>query len=207
MASNNYIYKMSNAGGMATVTRYTDMLAGNTTWNPWSPDGAFDALATVTVPSGGLSSIEFAGIPNTYKHLQIRGIGRDTQASGAHSLRLQLNSDTGSNYTYHAVTGDGSTASAGALTAQPTQYPGFLIGTSGATGVFSASIIDILDYANTSKNTVTRTLSGVDNNGSGNIGLFSGMWLNVAAITSITLLPAASTNFSQYSQFTLYGVR
>jgi hypothetical protein len=173
----------------------------------WQPDGAYDSLATVTVGSGGAASVEFAGIPNTYKHLQIRGIGRDTQASGAHSLRLQLNSDTGSNYTYHAVIGDGSTASAGALTAQPTQYPGFLIGTSGATGVFSASIIDILDYANTSKNKVTRTLSGVDNNGSGNIGLFSGMWLNVAAITSITLLPAASTNFAQHSQFSLYGVK
>jgi hypothetical protein len=171
------------------------------------PDGAYDSLATITVPSGGLSSITFAGIPNTYKHLQIRGIGRDTQASGAHSLRLQLNSDTGSNYTYHALTGDGSSASAGALTGQSTQYPGFLIGTSGTTGVFAASIIDILDYANTSKNKVTRTLSGVDNNGSGSIGLFSGMWLNVAAITSITLLPAASTNFAENSTFTLYGVR
>ena len=207
MANNNQIYKFSNAGGFKSLTRYHDMLAGNTTWNPWEPDGAFDSLATVTVPSGGLASIEFAAIPNTYKHLQVRGIGRDTQASGAHSLRLQLNGDTGSNYTYHAVTGDGSTASAGALTAQPTQYPGFLIGTSGATGVFSASIIDILDYANTSKNKVTRTLSGVDNNGSGSIGLFSGMWLNVAAITSITLLPAASTNFAQHSQFTLFGVK
>jgi molecular chaperone HtpG len=31
------------------------------------PDGAYDALATVTVPSGGLASITFAAIPNTYK--------------------------------------------------------------------------------------------------------------------------------------------
>ena len=35
--------------------------------------GNYDALATVTVPSGGLSSITFAGIPTTgYSHLQIR---------------------------------------------------------------------------------------------------------------------------------------
>jgi hypothetical protein len=182
------------------------IMASQISGHLWSPEGAYDALATVTL-SAATASVSFVGIPSGYKHLQIRGIGRDTQASGAHSLRLQFNDDTGSNYTYHAITGDGSSASAGALTAQPTQYPGFLIGTSGTTGVFSASIIDILDYANTSKNKVTRTLSGVDNNGSGNIGLFSGMWLNTIAITSVTLLPAASSNFIQNSQFALYGVR
>lgn len=207
MASNNYIYKMSNAGGMSTVTRYTDMLAGNTTWNPWEPAGAYESIATTTVGAGGASSIIFSSIPSTYTHLQIRGIGRDTQASGAHSLRLQFNGDTGSNYTYHALTGDGSSASAGALTAQATQYPGYLIGTSGGSNVFAATIIDILDYTNTNKNKVTRTLSGIDNNGSGNIGLFSGMWSNTAAITSISLLPLASTTFTQYSSFALYGIR
>ena len=72
MPSNNYIYKMSNAGGMSTVTRYTDMLAGNAVWNPWEPQGAYDALSTVTVPAGGVATITFAGIPNTYKHRQLR---------------------------------------------------------------------------------------------------------------------------------------
>ena len=168
---------------------------------------SYESIATVTVGVSGASSITFSSIPSTYTHLQIRGIGRDTQATGAHSLRLQFNGDTGSNYTYHAVTGDGSSASAGALTAQATQYPGYLIGTSGGTNVFAASIIDILDYTNTNKNKVTRTLSGVDNNGSGNVGLFSGMWLNTAAITSISLLPAASTDFLERSSFALYGIK
>lgn len=169
--------------------------------------GDYESIASVTVGSGGQASISFTSIPSTYQHLQIRGIGRDTHGSAAHSLRLRFNSDSGSNYTYHALTGDGSSASAGALTAQPAQYPGYLMGISGGANVFASTIIDVLDYANTNKNKVTRTLSGVDDNGSGQIGLFSGMWINTAAITSIELLPVASTNFAQFSSFALYGIK
>ena len=173
---------------------------------PWEPQGAYDALSTVTVGATSVSSITFAGIPNNYKHLQIREITKDSQASGPHSIRMQFNSDTGSNYTYHALTGDGSSASAGAVTSQTNLFPGYVMGTTG-TNVFAVSIHNILDYANVSKNKVIRTLSGVDNNGSGYIGLFSGLWINTNAINSITILPAASSNFTQYSQFTLYGVK
>ena len=182
------------------------IMASQISGHLWEPQGAYDALSTVTVGATAVSSITFAGIPNTYKHLQIREITKDSQASGSHSLRMQFNSDTGSNYTYHALTGDGSSASAGALTSQTNLFPGYVMGTTG-TNVFAVSIHDILDYANVSKNKVIRTLSGVDNNGSGNIGFFSGLWINTNAINSITILPAASTNFTQYSQFALYGIR
>ena len=40
----------------------------------WSPTGAYEPLASITVPSGGLSSIVFGSIPQTYKHLQVRMI-------------------------------------------------------------------------------------------------------------------------------------
>jgi hypothetical protein len=198
MASNNYIYKMSNAGGMATVTRYTDMLAGNTTWNPWSPDGAFDALATVTVPSGGLSSVTFAGIPNTYKHLQIRYSANCT-ATGNPTIRF--NSDTGSNYAWHILYGQGTSAAAVAGSTQTFMYLGTVYQN---TSVFNGGIIDVLDYANTNKTKTMRALTGAENNSAGEIGLFSGLWNSTAAINSITI---AISNFTQNSQFTLYGVR
>jgi hypothetical protein len=205
MASNNYIYKMSNAGGMATVTRYTDMLAGNTTWNPWEPQGAYDALSTVTVPSGGVASITFAGIPNTYKHLQIRGIGKDS-TTGAGDLRWQFNGDTATNYSFHALYGNGATASA-------VGYGGTAYGNlnnwasgSGATNQFSAAVIDILDYADVTKFKTGRALGGRDNNGSGWIELASMSWRNTAAVSSINLF-LTTGNIPQFSQFTLYGVR
>jgi hypothetical protein len=205
MPSNNYIYKMSNAGGMSTVTRYTDMLAGNTTWNPWEPAGAYDALATVTVPSGGAASIEFAGIPTGYKHLQIRGLGR--ASSGNAYMKVRFNSDAGNNYTYHQLFGLGSgSAAAGGGTSENGAAAITVTAGSLAANIFAVSIIDVLDYANTSKNKTLRCLDGMDANGSGQIILNSGLWLNTSAITSVSLIISAST-FAQHSTFALYGIK
>jgi hypothetical protein len=201
---------MSNAGGMATVTRYTDMLAGNTTWNPWEPQGAYDALATVTVPSGGLSSITFAGIPNTYNHLQIRYLSRSTRsASSTDSMSIRFNSDTGSNYTRHYLYGDGSSASAGASASQTLSNIGTQSASSASANIFGVGIVDILDYTSTAKNKTIRCLSGVDFNGAGEVQLSSGLYFATpVAVNSITFLAQSGTaNFAQHSQFSLYGVR
>jgi hypothetical protein len=173
----------------------------------WQPDGAYDSLATVTVPSGGVASITFAGIPNTYKHLQVRFIGR--YSTTTKNLYFDFNGDTtNSNYYFHTLTGDGSSASAGG-----TQLP--IIGNDAITSsaetanTFGVGIIDILDYANTSKNKVSRSLTGNDLNGSGNVKLGSCLWINTSAINSITFKPQSGlgANFAQYSQFSLYGVK
>jgi hypothetical protein len=70
--------------------------------------------------------------------------------------------------------------------------------------------MDILDYTSTAKNTVWRTLSGFDLNGSGLVIHYSGLWLNTAAVTAIRLLPRETDsdvgNFAQHTTATLYGV-
>jgi hypothetical protein len=200
MASNNYIYKMSNAGGMSTITRYVDMLAGNTTWNPWEPAGAYDALATVTVPSGGAASVTFAGIPTGYKHLQLRTVVQ--QASTGGSVEMILSNATFVRRHYLYGSGSGS-ALAGADTSNA---PGiFSSAFSSGNSVFAGTVFDILDY-NSTQNKTTRSLGGVDNNGSGSIFLMSSLYTSSSAITSITL-NATSQNFTQFSQFALYGVK
>ena len=103
------------------------------------PFGAYDSLASATVGATAVPSITFAGIPTGYKHLQIRVINKDSQASGSHSSRMQFNGDTGSNYTYHALVGDGSSATGGALTSQTNLFPGYVMGTTG-TNVFAVSL-------------------------------------------------------------------
>lgn len=215
MASNNYIFKMSNAGGMATVTRYTDMLAGNITWNPWEPTGAYDALATVTVPSGGAASIEFAGIPTGYKHLQIRGITRATSSAGGStveygaSAQITFNGDTGANYAIHYIQGNGSAASANNIP----NYNYILLSDAGGpwatstAGTFSGVIIDILDYSSTTKNKTIRALTGQDRNGYGRSMFQSGLWYKTPEpITSIKF-GTDGTSYAEFSQFALYGVK
>jgi hypothetical protein len=71
---------------------------------------------------------------------------------------------------------------------------------------FSTSVLDILDYANTNKTKVIRSLDGNDTNGSGNVGLYSGMYNSTNAITSVTIAPQ-SGNWNQYTTFALYGIK
>ena len=55
--------------------------------------GSYDALATVTVPSGGVSSITFSAIPQTgYSHLQLRTMVRSSDATSLTNLTGTFNS-------------------------------------------------------------------------------------------------------------------
>lgn len=205
MANNNQIYKMSNAGGFKSLNRYYDMLAGNTTWSPWEPQGAYDALATVTLSSTA-STVTFASIPTGYKHLQVRAITRATQAAGGTDIRTTFNADSGANYSWHHLYGNGSAASSSA--GSGATYIRNVNTVDGSyTNIFQASIYDILDYASTSKAKTVRALSGFDANGDGNIKLLSGAWYNSSiAISSITF-EAPGTTFAVNTQFALYGVK
>ena len=171
---------------------------------------SFESIATTTVGSGGASSITFdlTGVTG-YTHLQIRGIARDARTGVIGDyMDMQFNSDTASNYNWHYLVGDGSSASAAAGTSQSSIacYP--VATASAASNVFGTFVIDILDYTNTNKYKTTRMLSGISNNGSGaeTIWLFSGAWRNTNAITSIKLTPG-TPNFSEYTHFALYGIK
>jgi hypothetical protein len=184
------------------------IMASQISGHLWAPEGAYDSLATVTLDAT-TASITFAGIPSTYTHLQIRGIGRTNRATPADmdSLFIQFNGDTAANYSDHALRGDGASATA----TSDVSYTGMemyrLANLYVASTVMGAQIVDILDYANTSKYKTIRALGGVDNNGSGQVALNSGNWRNTAAVTSILLKPAVGTLFTAYTSFALYGVK
>jgi hypothetical protein len=176
--------------------------------NLWQPEGAYDSLATVTVPSGGAASVTFTGIPSTYKHLQIRGIYRPASATNPpYNTFFRVNSDSGSNYSRHFLSGDGASASASGQASQAYGWLPYHLGSSSTASVFNAVVIDILDYANTSKNKTIRSLGGYDLNGSGYIQLVSSAWLSTGAINSFTIYTGTLGNFDQYSSFALYGVK
>jgi hypothetical protein len=171
--------------------------------------GSYDSLATVTVGATSVASIEFAGIPSGYKHLQIRGIARTANAVTYGGLRLQVgngSADTASNYSTHDLTGDGATATAGATANNTNIFIGSIASASLASNIFGTSVIDILDYADTNKYKTVRTLAGVDGNGSGFSRLFSGSWRSTSAINTIKIF-STSGNFVQYSSFALYGIK
>ncbi len=174
--------------------------------------GSYESIATVTA-AGGESTITFSSIPSTYTSLQVRLIAKNTRSADSAwgSNRLRINGDTGTNYTYHELSGDGSTAYASGGTAFAFAFgPGVPGSGGGNTSTFAAQIIDIHDYAVTTKNKTIRWFGGVDQNtttASRNvISLFSNLWLSTSAITSLTF-SHGDGNWSAGTTISLYGIK
>jgi len=213
----NHILKMSNAGGFTSTTRYPDMLAGNTVWNPYTVVGSYDSIATATA-TGSTGTITFSNIPQTYTHLQLRVQARGTSGSGGYytNVYTQLNGDsTSGNYYNHYLLGNGASASASAASGYINSSLLYIPNALNTANCFAGAVIDILDYSSTNKTKTLRSLNGVDLNNtsgfpySGAIFLGSMLWNSTAAITSITFTaePTYSTTFAVGSSFALYGVK
>ena len=181
---------------------------------PTPVTGAYESIATAS-GTGSAGSITFSSIPATYVSLQLRCLIRDTStaANSSGAIGLQLNGDTSANYPVHYLQGDGTSATAYGAAASFGQTQ---IDIQGAGARWTASpstcnvaIIDLHDYASTTKNKTVRYLAGVDNNTgttAGKVVLGSGLWLNTSAVTSLTLLPFA-TAFATNTVFSLYGIK
>jgi hypothetical protein len=167
-----------------------------------------EPIASTVVGSGGVNSVIFNDIPQTYKHLQIRILSRDVRSGvSVNSVFTNLNGDFGTNYSQHGLYGSGSAAFA---TGSASQNYGVLhqeASGSAAANVFGAGIIDILDYTNTNKYTTMRGLTGYDDNSAGRVALWSSLWVDTSAVTSIMFTNSTNVNFSQYSRFSLYGIK
>jgi hypothetical protein len=197
---------------MGIVLPLVGVQASQISGHLFTPTGSYYSIQTATVDSGGATSVTFSSIPQTYTHLQVRAIGRDARSGsggGYDQPFITFNGDTGNNYASHALEGGGSSASAYSGTSQANFWGAVNMPWNGYTSnVFGVGVMDILDYTNTNKYKTMRTLSGFDANGSGAVTVFSGLWQNTAAVTSITLSAQnVSWNFLQYTQFALYGIK
>ena len=182
------------------------IIASAISGNLFAPSGAYDSIATVT-SSGGVSTLSFTSIPSTYVSLQIRGgnLQSENGTTGSYGFGIQFNSDTGANYAYHTLTGDGASAGAAGQASATSMNP---IGryTRNSETAKGVAIIDIHNYASTTQNKTIRSFSGCDMNGAGFIyGGASGLWINTTAVTSITFL--GNGNWKTGSTFSLYGIK
>ena len=172
--------------------------------------GSYESIATITLGSSVINN-DFTGIPSTYKHLQIRIIGRlDDAGSGAGALRIRVGNssfDTGSNYARHNLEGNGASAAAQAATSQTNiAITATLPENSVAANVNGVAVIDIHDYASTTKNKTFRSFSGQDRNGAGNVLLISGLWMSTSAINQIRLYGDGS-GLKAGTVISLYGIK
>ena len=186
----------------------TSAKTGSTSLSLALENNFMEPIASVLVGASGSNTIQFLDIPQTYKHLQIRIIGRDNRSGvSINTSYLNINGDKGTNYSYHAVYGSGTSALATGLASNTFAVNHQSTAGSATASTFAATVIDILDYSNTNKNKTIRSLSGYDDNSTGRIALWSSLWMSTNPVTSITFAPAVDASYQQYSRFSLYGIK
>lgn len=162
----------------------------------------YEPIATTTLSSAA-SSITFSSIPATYTDLRLVVVG--TSATEGRLL-LRFNSDSGTNYSYTVIKGDGTNTGSHRGTDQtywrsyetvlPTSNAGF-------------AAVDIFSYAGSTNKTLLYNGS-MDKNGSGTTTLVVGLWRDTSAISSIVCysgnLTTTTYNFNTGTTATLYGI-
>lgn len=165
---------------------------------------AFDSIATAT-GTGSSNTISFSSITGNYQHLQFRGIVTPDVRG---DIRIKLNGST-SGYRVHYLSGNGTNVEALSfgLTYMPFMNQAGIPSTSYPT-IF---ILDIHDYASTTKTKVLRMFVGSSSNSTGAVSdtveIASGLWNDTSAITSISFGAGASANWTSSSSISMYGIK
>jgi hypothetical protein len=160
---------------------------------------SYESIASAT-GTGSSGTITFSSIPSTYKHLQVRCFAND---GAGYSVKMTFNNDTATNYAFHSITGTGAAVNA---SGQATQDHIRIMNENGSTSnTNSAIIVDIIDYASTTKAKTARVFNGLDKNGSGEVELRSGLWTSTAAVNRLDIVIGGS--FTTTSTFALYGIK
>lgn len=169
--------------------------------------GSYDSIATINVTSN-TSTVSFTNIPSTYKHLQVRMSIRTGRNSENGWATIELNNTFG--LQNHALYGNGSGVIG--YSGDVGTGAGFQIACPGATinaNYFGVAVLDILDYASTSKRKTIRILSGASTNGTGGQAamLSSYLWGDTAAVTSIRFGGVDGGAVVAGSTLALYGMK
>ena len=160
-----------------------------------------------SINTSGVSTITFNSIPSTYASLQLRY--QLIESNGYQEINCRFNGDTGSNYFWHVLGTNGSSAYAASSGGTTTSISIKTNNVEGTVPTYpNVGIVDIHDYASSTKYKTVRTLSGSDKNGlnpNGEVQLLSGLWGSTSAITSLTI--RCSVSWDSGTIFSLYGIK
>lgn len=182
---------------------------------------SFESIQTVQVASGTSATLVFSSIPQTYKHLQIRGIigsAYSNSGTGGSGVAVQFNAATGSgrtDYVRGVIVSNGSTPSSQLAAGT---WGGYLTASwnnvnSTGTNTYCPVIIDIYNYSSTTLNKTAFIKNGFETSSAStnrNV-MFGGFaWNSTAAIDTITFDQSAWIGdgfFRAGSKLSLYGVK
>jgi len=163
----------------------------------------YTLISSVTVGSGGASSIDFTSIPATYTDLLVKMSTRAVATSNFPNTRVRFNSDSGSNYTYRRLYGTG--VAAGSDTA--TETGAMIANTNGSdstANTFAITDFYIPNYLSSNQKAIGAETASENNGTTAYIFAMADIWTGTTAITSMSIY--SDYNFAQYSTAYLYGI-
>ena len=166
-----------------------------------------EAIATQYLEAD-TTSVTFSSIPSSYETLQVRGSHRSVHASGGQQFFVEFNGSTSG---YSSVNGyGGNTSWNSSHTTNQSKiylYDG-IHGTHPDAHEYGTFLMDIIDYANTSKNaTVQMLVSGCLLYGTDSrVQMYAGLWDNTATVNAIKMWPNSGV-LTRGSHYTLYGLK
>jgi hypothetical protein len=160
----------------------------------------YTPLTTSTLGSNA-NSVTFSSISGSYTDLLL--VCSDLGAQSAQTIYVQANSDTGSNYSFTWMNGNGGTAQSSRAS---NNSQGFVIGGSVAglpATIGAMGILQIQNYSNT-----TTFKSALSRYGSGGAETQAAVstWRSTAAINSLKVYASSGTLILAGAKFTLYGI-
>jgi hypothetical protein len=162
----------------------------------------FIKIASVTVGSGGASTIDFTSIPATYTDLCLKLSLRTTFAGVFDTGFVSINNtNTGS---YRGLYGTGAAAGSESIASLRGLY---ITGATATGSTFSSNDVYLPNYTSANLKSVSAD-SVTENNATTAIALLSGM-LNgsTSTINQLTISSGNAVNLVQYSTATLYGIK
>ena len=160
----------------------------------------YNLISTVTVGSGGASSIAFTSIPQIYTDLLVVCSGR-TDGSG-NGINISFNGNT-SNYSSRALQGNGSGVSSFGTY---NRNAGMVTDSNQTASVFGSTSIYVPNYTGSTFKSYSADGVSEHNSATAYMSFIAGLWSDVSAITSLTLSLMAG-NFMQHSSASLYGIK
>jgi hypothetical protein len=154
----------------------------------------YEPIATQTLGSAA-ASVTFSSIPSTYTDLVLITAGKFS--ANESSYKIQVNSDTGTNYSNTFLYGDGTSAASGRFTNGT-----FLLSGRSSTSEGNG----ITQFQNYSNTTTYKTVLSRGNSTAITIAIV-GLWRSTAAISSMVITSETASNLQTGSTFTLYGIK
>jgi len=160
----------------------------------------YTPIASITLGADA-ASVTFNSIPQTYTDLVLITNPKQSATSG-NNIKFRINSDTGTNYSYTYIMGDGTSASTSRLSNVARGELSLRGGNLSSANFNNNSITHFMNYSNT---TTFKTVLGRSNDAGISTELGVNLYRSTAAITSIQVFIEANA-FSSGSTFNLYGI-